>query len=181
MVATGFMDRYKGKILCSAGSLGQFGKGGATFGFGGDISVQDSAAGFGNTNDSTEDTLVTYSLPANSLDNTNRCLWIYAFGSLANNAHSKSVKLYFGAEIVSILANVTPNIGWALEFLVMKTGASTQVMSGQAVVGTTHGGCVTLTGAETDTAAIVIKVTGQTGTAAANDVVCNGFIVSAAN
>jgi hypothetical protein len=164
------------------GATGTFGGGAATFGLSGDVNVQSSAAGAGNTNDTTEDTLFTYSLPANSLNANNRVVGLYAFGAFANNAHSKHARLYFGSEVIDTGANTTTGaIGWALEALIIRTGSKTQQISGQIVTGTTHGGCTTQAGAEDDTTGITIKVTGQTGTAAANDIVCNGLVVNAAN
>lgn len=174
-------------LIAKAGQLfsavaGTFGSGSATFGLAGNISSQSSAAGVGNTNDTNEDLLFTFSLPAASLDQAGRQLQIEAWGTFANNAHSKNVKLYFGSETVAITANVTTGgIGWYLSALVTKTGSNTQSVVGQLIAGTTHGGVTVQAGAETDTAAITVKVTGQTGTAAANDVLCNGMTVTALN
>ena len=182
-MTTGFIERIKGKILLSAASLGKFGGAGASFGLSGQISAQQSAAGVGNGSDTTEDTLFTYSLPAGSLDVAGRSMLIEAWGSFANNSHSKHARLYFGSEVVDTGANTTTGaIGWYLSIDVVKTGASTQQMTAQLITGTTHGGCTTQAGAETDTAAIVIKVTGQTGTSSsAGDILCNGFSVTALN
>lgn len=184
-MASGFIQRFKGKALFSTGTLFQFGKALGTYGTfpaAGNIFEYANATGTGNGNDTTEDTLQSFTLPANAFDAIGRSLWIYAFGSFANNAHSKTAKLYFGSSItLSTGAITTANIGWALELLVMKSGANAQVASGQLISGTTHGGVTNFTGTETDTAGIVIKVTGQTGTAAANDVVVNGIVVGAAN
>ncbi len=176
---TGFVQRFKGKILVPAGSQFQIGKGAATGGPQGNLYVFTSATGAGNGSDTTEDILTSFSLPANTLDVPGRSLWLYAFGSFANNAHSKHARLYFGSEVVDTGANTTTGgIGWALEMLIIKTGSNTQQMSSQIVTGTVHGGCTTQAGAETDTSAITIKVTGQTGTAAASDIVLNGLTVT---
>ncbi|HZT90288.1 MAG TPA: hypothetical protein VFA12_20275 [Stellaceae bacterium] len=180
-MANGFIQRFKGKILVPAGSLFQFGKSGATFGASGNIYSKLSAAGLGNGNDTTEDTLDSFSLPANSLDVVGRMLYIYAWGMLANNAHSKTAKLYFGSEVVSTGAQTGANVGWALEMVIAKAGANSQVISGQLITGATHGGVVNQSGTETDTSAITLKVTGQTGTAAANDVTLNGWYVVASD
>jgi hypothetical protein len=163
------------------GATGTFGAG-PSFLLQGDISVQQSAAGVGNTNDTTEDTLFTYSLPANALNANGRILNIAAFGTFANNAHSKHARLYFGSEVIDSGANTTTGgIAWRLEMQVVRTGASTQQISGQMMAGTVHGGTTLQAGAETDSSAIAIKVTGQTGTAAASDIVCNGMTINAAN
>lgn len=181
-MATGFTQRLKGKIFVPGGSLGQFGHGASSFGLSGNIYEYLANPGTGNGNDTTEDTLGSFTLPPNSFDQAGRMLWLYAFGSFANNAHSKTAKLYFGALALSSGAITTANIGWALELLVCKTGAGTQIAQGQIINGTTHGGVtLPLAGSETDTAGILIKATGQTGTAAAGDVILNGLIVGAAN
>ena len=177
-----FVAEAGATVLLPAGVKSAFGGGTATFNLSGNISSQPSAAGVGNTNDTTEDTLFSFSLPASSLDVPGRALFITAFGTFANNSHSKHARLYFGSEVIDTGANTTTGgLGWVLEMTIMKTGASTQTISSQSIAGTVHGGCTQQAGAETDTAAILIKVTGQTGTAAANDIVCNGLIVTAAD
>lgn len=173
-----------GGLTCNLPSTTQVtaGAGAGSFAPSGNISAQASAAGVGNGADTTEDTLFTFSLPANSLDIVGRTLFITAFGTFANNAHSKHARMYFGSEVVDSGANTTTGgIGWVLEMTVIKTGASAQQISSQLVAGTVHGGCTQQAGAETDTAAITLKVTGQTGTSSANDIVCNGFIVTFAD
>jgi hypothetical protein len=153
-----------GFILTSlpAGLQTLFGSGGSSFAEAGILTRYQSITGVGNTNDTTEDTLFTFALPANAFDIAGRTLQITAAGSLATNAHSKTAKLYFGSSIVAT------------------TGAQTGFYS--PIVGTTHGGIsLPIAGTETDTAAITIKVTGQTGTAAANDVVLNSLIIEALN
>ncbi|MDE2467774.1 MAG: hypothetical protein KGL35_03290, partial [Bradyrhizobium sp.] len=162
--------------------LFQFGKGGS-FGLSGNIFTYQSATGVGNGADTTEDTLQSFTLPANAFDLPGRALWIYAYGKFATDLDSKTARLYFGSSIVlSSGAQTLSNTGWALELLVQKTGANAQIASGQIVNGTTHGGVtLPLIGTETDTAGIIIKVTGQTGTAAANDVVLNGLMIAASN
>lgn len=134
----------------------------------------------GNGADTTEDTLKTFSLPANALDAVGRAIYIYAWGSYANNTNTKAAKLYFGSETVA--AATGNNVGWALEMVVGKSGANAQQINGQLVTGTTHGGTTTQSGAETDTAAITIKVTGQDSTSAnANAIVLNGLYINYMN
>jgi hypothetical protein len=131
----------------------------------------------GNGADTTEDTLATYSLPANALDKANRGIFIYAWGTYANNTNTKAANLYFGSE--KITAATGNNTNWALEMTVGKVAANSQVMSMQNITGSTHGGVNNTTGAETDTAAIVIKVTGQNSTSAtANSIVLKGMYVT---
>jgi hypothetical protein len=135
----------------------------------------------GNGADTTEDTLATFTLPANALDQAKRGVYIYAWGSYANTPGTKAAKLYFGS--TSLAAATGQNLGWALEFAVLKSAANTQQISGQNIVGTVHGGVTnTANASNTDTAGIVIKVTGQNSTSSnANTIVLNGMYVQFMN
>lgn len=141
-------------------------------------SIQASTTGVGNGNDVTEDTLYTFSLPANSLSFVGQTLEIFATGTLANNAHNKTVKIYFGTQVYSLGTVATANVVWSAKLTVIRTAASAQLITGTGMIGATPIAPALLTGAETDTSAIVIKVTGQTGTAAASDVVAKMLSVS---
>jgi len=181
-MTTGFVSRWKGKVMAVGASLCQFGAGAGQFGFSGNLSKQSSAAGVGNGADSTEDVLFSYSLPPNSLDQVGRQVMIEAWGSFANNTHSKHAQLYFGSELVDSGANTTAGgIGWYLLLIVTKTGPSTQTIVGQLIAGTVHGGCTVQSGAETDTSPITIKATGASGSSAAGDILCNALTVTALN
>lgn len=179
-MTTGIVARFKGRLLAARDSLFHFGKSGVGVPFSGNIYSNWSAAGIGTGSDTTEDTLDTYSLPANALDKVGRELCIEAFGTFAANTHTKTVSLYFGSEKVTSGA-VTNSSGWALSMLVGKTGASTQMVGTQAVLGAAHQGCSTLSGAETDTSAITIKVTGQSASGLSGDILLNGWSIRASN
>lgn len=141
-------------------------------------SIQASTTGVGNTNDTNEDVLYTFSLPANSLSFVGQTLEITAAGTLANNAHNKTVKIYFGTQVYSLGTVATAAVVWTAKLTVIRTGSSAQLIYGEGMIGATPIAPALLTGAETDTAAIVIKVTGQTGTAAASDIVAKMLSVS---
>jgi hypothetical protein len=172
-----------GAGVLPSGMLTYFGGGAQSFADAGVIYRYQSTTGTGNGNDTTEDTLQTFSLPASSLDIAGRTLQIVASGSLANNSHSKTARLYFGASIVATTgAQTGANIGWQLQLQVQKAASNSQIGFYSPIVGTTHGGIsLPQAGTETDTGAITIKVTGQTGTAAANDVVLNSLVIEALN
>jgi hypothetical protein len=163
--------------------LTYFGGGTQSFADAGVIYRYQSTTGTGNGNDTTEDTLNTFSLPAGSLDVAGRTLQLTAAGSFANNAHSKTAKLYFGTSIVATTAAQTgANIGWQLILQVQKVASNSQLGFYSPIVGTTHGGIsLPLSGTENDTNAITIKVTGQTGTASASDVVLSSLLIEALN
>lgn len=134
----------------------------------------------GNGADTTEDTLKSFPLPANALDAVGRGIYIYAWGTYANNTNSKTARLYFGAASISALSQ--NNVGWALEMVVGKSAANVQQVNGQSVVGTSHGGTTTAAGAEVDTAAVTIKLTGQDATSAtASAIVLNGMFIQFMN
>lgn len=168
---TGSMLQLNG----NAASQVQFGSGTGKFALTGNISRQVSTAGVGNGNDTTEDVLFTYSLPAGSLDQMGRGLLITAFGSLANNAHTKTVKLYFGGTVIAQFSGTQANLGWNAQLEVFKGSAlNAQFGQGLTVVGGTHQGVTTvLSATEVEANAITIKVTGQTATSSASDVVAN--------
>lgn len=140
--------------------------------------VQASTTGVGNGADTTEDVLYTFSLPANSLTVTGQTIEVFASGTLANNANNKTVRLYFGAQVYSLGLVATANVVWTAKLTVTRTGSSAQLISAQGMIGATPIAPALLTGAETDTAAITIKVTGQSGTAVANNIVAKTMTVS---
>lgn len=180
---TGFLNRIKGKVFVGSGTLFQAGKGSGAFGPSGQLFSFLSAAGVGNGVDTTEDNLAgfSYTLPGNSLDIINRSLWVYAWGTYAANANNKTARLYFGSVVLSG-GLVTQNGGaWALEMFIAKDAANHQLGNGQLINGATHGGVADLVGTETDTAGILIKLTAQSGTAAAGNILAKGMLVGFAN
>jgi len=145
------------------------------------------SAGVGNGADTTDDVLFTYSLPASAFDQAGRGVCVTAYGKLAANGNNKRVKLWFGATVVADSGVSTGNaVGWQLSADVFKVGAvgsNTQTAQGQSIVGGTHGGVnVPPAPTETESGAIVVKVTGASPTTgAANDVLANFFQVNFMN
>ena len=135
----------------------------------------------GNTADTTEDTLLSFSLPAKALSAANKGVRIRAWGTTAANADNKTVRLYFGSEVIASPTAATNAKGWNLELDVFKTGSNTQVVFGSGQVDVTPITILQTTGAETDTGTITIKVTGQAGTANANDIVAKGLVIEYLN
>lgn len=136
----------------------------------------------GNGADVTEDTLQTYSLPANALDQIGRCVRVTSWGTTANNADTKTLRLRFGGTLVYSQTLTTSVLGdWVIKATVCKTAANTQTAYAEglnaAALGTASPGIDVTAPGETDTSAIVIKTTGQAGTANANDIVCTAQIV----
>jgi hypothetical protein len=104
-------------------------------------------------------------------------LRIRAWGSFGANANSKTIRLYFGAKIYDSTALTQNGTGWILEAEVYKTSVNTQTTWGTILAGFSNPGAEIGAQNQTDTAPIAIKVTGQNGTASANDIVCNGISI----
>ena len=123
--ATGFIYRDLGKGLSSSGALQRMGKGGALAAGGGQISVQFGPQG--NGADTTEDVLLTASLPPNTLDIPGRCISLLAWGNVtATNSTLKNARLYFGS-IVALAQYATAATGnWQIYMMVWKTANNTQ-------------------------------------------------------
>lgn len=156
----------------------------------------------GNNADTTDDVLVSYSLPASSFDIAGRGLCITAQGTTGQTNNNKRVKLWFNATISagkviggSVIADTgawtngtvpNNNVGWQLMANVFKYGAAgsnTQYAQGTAILGGIHGGIGSpVFAAAIESGAIVIAVTGSSyTTGAANDVVATWFEINAMN
>ena len=146
-----------------------------------------------------DNVIAVYSMPLLSLDASGRGVNILAQGSVANNANSKRIKVYWGCTAAVIGSTVSGgvvvadtgayatanNVGWSLEANVFKRGAlgsNTQLaihMSAQ--IGATVGSLLPpsdLTSGEN--AAILIAVTGNAATTA-TDITQNFFEINAMN
>jgi hypothetical protein len=122
--------------------------------------------------DTAETTLITYTLPANTLNVDGKGLRIKVAGGTLNDANGKTIRLYFGSTVLmSNDVTTTPNNqSWVFEGEVFRTGATTQKCISKGMVGAAPQ-TATYTGAgETLSSAIVIKVTGQNGSAVANEI-----------
>lgn len=126
----------------------------------------------------TETDLWTYSLPAGALSADGRGVRITAFGTNAANANVKVVRGYFGGTSFVAQNAAANGVNWRVTYEILRSSATAQVLSGIAFSSTGVGGPTAYaTPAETMANAITIKVTGQNGTAAANDICVKGAIV----
>lgn len=190
---TGFVDRMKGKGMCSSGFVTQIGNSTALSAGGGSIFTQLSAAGVGNTTSTLDDTLMSCSLPARLFDIPGRCVTIQLFGSVTATSATKTVQFKFGAmALQSVISYTTVNTGtWSLFVQIYKISNNVQGIlyqaDGSGTVATMLGGGATsrsllyVAGAEVDTAAIPLVVTGKSSVATANLVLSNAMIVDAYN
>jgi len=126
-----------------------------------------------------EDDLVSEDLPANTLAEVGKMVRIIAWGTGANNANTKTVRVYIGSTAVvslGLLANSAQV--WKAEIILISTGTDTQKyiaegyrQSGSLVLIAVMGSDVL---AEDDSAAITVKATGEA--TADDDIVCEGII-----
>jgi hypothetical protein len=149
----------------------QAGSGTATYTPSGILTVSTTSVGTdANTN---EKDLWTYSLPANTLNADGRAVRLNFTVTFANTATVKTVRVYFGATSILFNNSTSPqNAAGSGTYTFIRTGAAAQLALKQYVAaGTTLQAPATATPAADTTAAITIKVTGQNGTANANDIV----------
>jgi hypothetical protein len=157
---------------------------------GGSTLLASLTADQGNGNDTSEDTLYTYTTPGNTLNSNGDTLEINVAYSFAANNHLKSIRLYFGSALIGIAWNVpvssAATVGTFKAQIVRRAQTSQLAFgSGQLYAGTapasslnTGNSFAWFTPATSDLSGpVVITVTGQTGTAAANDVVLKIFNV----
>lgn len=123
-----------------------------------------------------DDTLHSYSLPANSLASNNQSIHIKAFGSC--NA-GKTIRVKFGGTTIVNLTSVGSG-EWIAEAVVFRTGATTQKCFGR--IQTSGGGSGVydghvnyITASETLSGAVTVAITGEGSSN--NDVVCQTSII----
>ena len=129
------------------------------------LSVNVTAA---TTSGTSEETVASYSLPANSLCRTGQVLRIRAWGATAATGNNKTQKITFGsATVVSTGALAANDKDWFLEALVVRSDSDAQVMLGG---GQANGALVQYdasTATEDEDAAITIALKATDATAAA--------------
>lgn len=129
-----------------------------------------------------ETDLMTYTLPANTLGTNGQALRITVWGTTAANANTKTLKLKFGATSVTLNPTTTaPNAkDWRATAIVARTGAATQEMITEACVGAVQDSTTRSAPTETLSGSLVIKVTGQSGTAS-DDISQKGMLIEQLN
>lgn len=152
--------------------------GGEVAKIGGMIYVNTTAVG--TTAVTTEENLMLYTLPANTLLRDGQGVRIIAWGTNAANANTGIGRLLFGGTLIKSNQKGN-NTDWVLTAEVTKTGVSTQKSIAQIFRDTVVNDAANVSLTKTDTAGIVIKVTGQNDVAAANDIVCEGMRIEFLN
>jgi hypothetical protein len=129
------------------------------------------------------DTLMSYTLPANSLSINGKGVRVTAWGTTANNANAKTITINFGS--VSFGTTMTPSIvgAWRFVMTAIRVGSNaqdwgfvlTEVVNATGLAANKEKQVAQSNGTQTDTADIIIKIT-STGTAA-SDIVQEGMLV----
>lgn len=125
-----------------------------------------------------EQTLATYTLPANRLAATGDGVRIVCWGTTASNSNAKQAILYFGgSSFTSANASAAPNgAKWRMELLVMRSGAATQTVVGNGQVLAAPVSIYTNAGSDNLTANVTIKCNSVTPTAP-QDMTMQGMLV----
>lgn len=125
-----------------------------------------------------EDNLITATVIKDTLYKAGKGVRITAWGSTANNANAKTLKLYFGTAVILTNALTTSQVNtWRMVAEVFSTGADAQDYVAQFLQsGTTSQIDIEVgTATQDDGAAITIKCTGEA--TATNDIVQEGLLV----
>ena len=129
-----------------------------------------------------EDDLMTYTLPADSLDADGKSVRITAWGTTAANGNTKTIKLHFGGTVArQIGPTAQNNQDWKIDAVIVRTGATAQDAIGTEMVDNSSVFLTHSHPAEDTTAAIVIKVTGESASSATNDIVQEGMLIEYLN
>lgn len=115
-----------------------------------------------------ETDLLSYVLPANSLNANGMAVRIAFGGTQAANANLKTIKVYFGATVVATLVSNGSGRPFDGVAIVIRTGAAAQVSTGKLSDNNLTNQVVSATPAETLSGPVTIKITGQSGTASAD-------------
>jgi hypothetical protein len=132
-----------------------------------------------------EDTLTTYTTPANQLGVNGDSYEFDVWGTCAANTNTKDVKVYYGATVLIDGGAVVLNgVSWRAHGKIVRVTATTQTASCELTVGGTllsavNGTiCLTTSPAETLSGTVVFKTTGTSAISPNdNDIVQNGMVL----
>lgn len=138
------------------------------------LAVSTTAA---TTTGTSEETIATYTLPANALRTNGQSLRIRAWGTTAATANNKTQKLLLGsATLVSTGAIAANAKDWFLEAIVVRDGAASQVCLGNGQANDAVVVCDYTAPTQDLTTALAITVKATDATAAAGTLL-KGFMV----
>lgn len=118
-----------------------------------------------------ENTLMSFSMPANTLSANGQQLESFAFGSYALDNNGKTIRAYLGTQKIVDSGALAANGGtWNLWIFIFRSASGAQAIFAQFQQGNTTIASAATVGAQVDTAAIVLKVTGQPTTTSPNQI-----------
>ncbi len=117
-----------------------------------------------------EDDLMSYTLPANTLDTNGKAIRVLAWG-LGNGSDVVTLKVYFGGGLVATLTSGVTLTNWTLVLTIIRTGAATQSASICYLAGTSRQVGFVATPSETLSGTVIVKITGENTTDATNDAI----------
>lgn len=125
-----------------------------------------------------EDTLASYSVPANTLAVNGQSLWFEAWGSFAANGNNKTVKARFGSSGTNLMfdtgAVAVNGQDWFLRGRIIRTGAATQKSGVQFTRAVVNVDSVTALD-QTLSGAVTLAISGEA--TSNNDIVIESFVV----
>jgi hypothetical protein len=155
------------------------GKGAATFQPSGNLSVNTTTAATSATN--VQQTLMTYSLPANTLAIVGQALLITAWGITAGNAAPKNIGIAVGGLTFLCGTETQSGAAWAFQAEYFKIASLSETGFFTGDVGSTRQTCTVLSDTAVDTAAITVSVVATDVSAGSGNITCNGMAVTAFN
>lgn len=131
--------------------------------------------------DTTETDGATKSVGGNTLNDNGDALRFTVWGTTANNANNKTIKLYYNGVAVFTSGTTSQNKDFHFEMLVMRTSAGNQKIVVTGVYNDTAISPVTTTATADETAGVVVKNTMTNGTASAADITTEGALLEVLN
>ena len=131
----------------------------------------------GTASDTVETDLNTITAPADTLDANEKAIRVRSHGIFAATANTKTIRLKVGGTtVISNDLTTAPNgLAWYAEVDIYRTSVDNQEVIARMIVGAISQTVTRTALTLDDGAAIIIKLTGQNGTAAANDIVAKAL------
>lgn len=174
-MATGFVQRFKGKIAGTGDSQFGAGKSGASLKPFGNVSIDGTTSNSAAT--ASAQTLKTYSIPANALDAVGRGVEVRAFGTKAGNAAPVNLGLTIGGVAYTMGNSTQSGVSWSIVGTYFKTAANAQMSQFDGIVGAVPAAALAVADTAIDTSVIVVNVRATDASAASSNAVCDGLIV----
>jgi hypothetical protein len=134
----------------------------------------------GTDADTNEKTLQSYTIPANALSQDGQAIRITFAGITSANTNTKQLKIKLGSTTLYDGTAYTPTTAYFInfDFIIVRTGSSAQRYYTPNISWNNENIVITQgTSAEDMTSALVLAVTGQNGTALANEIQIYNFLV----